>query len=84
MLRFLTAVLGLCLLAVVPVAANDVNLPDWATPPPSSISRNNTPPPQEAAAPGLPGPPSMPTSSGLALLALAGGALAYRKLRSSN
>lgn len=71
----------LCLLTAAPVTANDPNLPDWAQTP--STTQRSTTPPHEAAAPGLPGPPSMPIG-GLALLALAGGALAFRKLRSEN
>lgn len=54
--------------------------PNWAQPPASVQGSNNTPPPPQASGPGLPGPPSMPLS-GIALLALAGGTLAYRRLR---
>lgn len=53
--------------------------PAWAQTPSSSHPTRNVPPP-EAATPGLPGPPSMPLT-GLALLTLAGSALAYRRLR---
>lgn len=55
--------------------------PAWAQSP-SSVQSSTNAPPAEAAAPGLPGPPSMPLS-GLALLTLAGGALAYRRLRNN-
>lgn len=57
--------------------------PAWAQSPSSNQGTRNNPPPNEAASgPVLPGPPSMPLP-GLALLAFAGGALAYRKLRSN-
>ena len=64
---------------VVFVAGND-KLPDWAQSPSNGGSRDMPPP--AAAPPGLPGPPSMPLS-GIALLALAGGALAWRRLQST-
>lgn len=57
--------------------------PGWAqTPSSTQGTRNNNQPPNEAGAPGLPGPPSMPLP-GVVLLALAGGALACRRLRNT-